>query len=100
MKPSDMPALDNVGGPYGAPMGRRPFLPEYPDAAIKMYLRPMRIDKQGYDTGGAYWGVGTSSTGRMWIAWGWGATIYVRALNRDHAKQLVREQVPKAQFFR
>lgn len=49
--------LENVSCRYGAPMGRRD------DASIEtsvprfVRLQRVRLDSQGYDSGGAYWGI-------------------------------------------
>ena len=46
----------DVGGKYGAPMGRREsYHPEY-RAAARLFR--VRINSGGYDDGGAYWGLG------------------------------------------
>ena len=57
MKGDRQPTIDAVTSTYGAPMGRRDWLP---CGAEKKSVRVFRvvIDPQGYDVGGAYWGTG------------------------------------------
>lgn len=43
---------------YGAPMGRTSAHPHGHDFDGKLYLHRIRLDSGGYDSGGAYWGVG------------------------------------------
>ena len=83
---------------YGAPMGRRGNISEraYP---VKFHLRQMHLT-QGYDNGGAYWGMPSD----LWRAWGDGAeeeqVIYVRAPDRETAKYAVHGTFPNARFYR
>lgn len=49
-----IPPLSDVGGKYGAPMGRRAGA--YQGGPVKVYA--VAIDESGYDAGGAYWGLG------------------------------------------
>ena len=53
-----MAQFENVSSHYGAPMGRR--ADGYLETRIKRYVRlfRVRINQQGYDDGGAYWGIG------------------------------------------
>lgn len=52
---SDAAPLAQVGGRYGAPMGRVVYVPEAGEAAT---VRRVTLDPGGYDAGGAYWGIG------------------------------------------
>lgn len=87
MKP---PYTENVSSMYGAPMGRRSYnLNNY--SGEPLHLRRVPLN-QGYDTGGAYWGVGNP----LYCAFGHLMdgdifTHYVRAANREEAKRLVDE---------
>jgi len=95
---------------YGAPMGRpeRPneyTLPKAPDgspqwpervAAHKLQLARVRINSGGYDAGGAYWGTGMP----LWNAWNGEICLYLRARNRELAKEAIRETYPAARFYR
>ncbi|MEP2533508.1 hypothetical protein [Shimia sp.] len=72
-------ALSEVGGRYGAPMGRRS---DVLDAAEPVTVRRVTLDAGGYDSGGAYWGTGTP----LWRAVAAdGAAAYVRADTRADA---------------
>lgn len=75
---------------YGASMGRRPTSPTLAENRTKCRLFQVRLDRGGYDPGGAYWGTGqtlyclTDNDGE--------AIGYIRADDRDHAKlKLSRE---------
>ena len=84
-------------------MGRPDTILE-PDAAVRFHLRKMRIVDGGYDTGGAYWGYGSPTFGCMWHAFGDGPLyrneLFVRARNREEAKQYVLAVFPRATFWR
>jgi len=67
----------------------------------KVRLERIRINSQGYDASGAYWGVGQP----VWHAWadgdnGFELEMHYRALDRDAAKAKVIAQCPNATFFR
>ncbi|WP_372395276.1 hypothetical protein ABMY26_06615 (plasmid) [Azospirillum sp. HJ39] len=88
--------LTNVGSQYGAPMGRPSKPVETPSA--KITLRKIRINGGGYDSGGAYWGIGQplywagSDDGKV--------DMFFRAKDRDAAKDHVRSKVADAKFYR
>ena len=90
-----IPKLENAATIYGAVMGRRNTLPDDMGARVKLCLRrlPMVGD---YDSGGAYWGGWSAAHGGMWIAWGEGVRVFVRAHNRPDAAQSVLAMVPGA----
>lgn len=50
--------LKKVNTKYGAPLGRRDIGKFPTDSNIKIYDRIVVLDRQGYDKGGAYWGLG------------------------------------------
>ncbi len=50
--------LPQVSSTYGAPMGRADFNGDGHDLPITVEICSIRIDSQGYDSGGAYWGLG------------------------------------------
>ena len=80
MKP---PYYHEVGSIYGAPMGRRSNnIPE----GTKVYLRSVPI-VDGYDPGGAYWGMPSN----LYCAWaevdGEFFVKYFRAKDRSAAKE-------------
>ena len=60
MPASPSPLLPEVNSTYGAPMGRSVRHP----GAVPVKLLVISIDSQGYDAGGAYWGVGEP----LWLA--------------------------------
>jgi hypothetical protein len=82
-----------VSSRYGAPMGRLSTTP----LVGKIYLRHVPISPEGYDAGGAYWGVGA----RLWCAEGHEeGRMYFRAVDRDAAKTIIRVTHPEAKFYR
>lgn len=95
---------------YGAPVGRRDQRgdPAYP---YRFHLFKMRMVDHDYDVGGAYWG-GPTSAGAMYAAYApafWdeevqavedGALHYIRAKNRQHAKEQILAIYPNARFYR
>lgn len=76
-----------VSTKYGAPMGRYTG-PSYLDpGASPVYLRRVRLDSGGYDSGGAYWGFGQP----LYCAQDQdGNTVILRASCRDAAKRVLR----------
>lgn len=88
--------LSNVSSKYGAPMGRAEALPEDLSEPIKVSLARVRIDRGGYDSGGAYWGLGaplyraTSDDDAV--------DLFVRGASKELAQQLVLNKVPGAYF--
>lgn len=78
----------NVSSKFGAPMGRRSYAAHDPSkGAPRLSLQRLRLNQGGYDSGGAYWGIGDP----MWVATdGDGIEVFVRAPTRDAAKQAVR----------
>lgn len=80
---------------YGAPMGR----PERnQDCVGKVSLRRIPLDGGGYDSGGAYWGLGAAL---YWAGDESGALdIFFRATSREAAKAHVTGLWPDATFYR
>lgn len=96
-----------VFGRYGAPMGRKSdhlagliVVPRDPPFT----LRRIRLDSGGYDSGGAYWGLGAP------LYW-WAIEItegdstdecsgFLRAHGRAAAKEQIRALHPHARFKR
>lgn len=79
------PRLPEVSSRYGAPLGRRSdnVLASGPNR-IRLFRVP--INSGGYDSGGAYWGLGAP----LWCAIDVdGSTVYFRARNREAAKAYV-----------
>lgn len=90
----------NVNCRYGAPMGRRSHDGGYTvnENAAPMHLVKIRIDSGGYDSGGAYWGIGDPVF--YFEAHVTDIRGYVRARDRTAAKAEVRSIHPAAKFFR
>lgn len=81
----------------GAGIGRPTCNPTcYP--LRKFYLERVRINSQGYDSSGAYWGTGEP----LYWAHDYPATheCFVRGATRAAAKEAVRQTFPKAEFHR
>lgn len=99
--------LPDVSVKYGAPMGRGSII-EYPThGSPLLYLRRVPLDSGGYDSGGAYWGLGDplyvafndeyvergcERSGEVFLTF--------RASTRDDAKQQIRTIYPAARFWR
>ena len=95
--------LSNVSSRYGAPMGRRTYLPVDRNKPVKLQLNRLRWVDGDYDEGGAYWG----HTPGTAIYYAKGTTdddqtvaIFVRATSRDDAKRQVRLKLPAVKFYR
>ena len=87
--------LPNAAGPYGASLGRA-GRPPHPgdDEPARFYLRRVRLDSGGYDSGGAYWGHAEplwrfeSVTGEY--------SDHLRAGSRRAAQAAIRRLMPNA----
>lgn len=89
---ADSAALPQVGGRYGAPMGRRDTANR--DAA-RVILRRVTLDPGGYDAGGAYWGVGAD----LWRAIDpEGGQAFTRAATLEAARQWAATEFPAAEI--
>lgn len=64
---------------------------------MKCNLRQVRLNRDGYDNRGAYWGCDYL---RLWVATpeDGSGTVYVRASTREIAARKVREEWPGAVF--
>lgn len=89
--------LPKVNCRYGAPMGRRETHYTGIDNP-KFSLQRIRLDSGGYDSGGAYWGIGTP------LYWYQSTDGFIegflRAFSREVAKAEIRKSYPSAKFFR
>jgi hypothetical protein len=96
LKP-EFPPVYGVNCAYGAPMGRPSVNQEDRDNP-KISLQRVRINSGGYDSGGAYWGVGAP----LWWAGSDGGEYseWFRARDRQAAKDIVRHAIPGARFYR
>lgn len=104
--------VPKVSSTFGAHMGRQSkshyvnkqgdiIHLEVLEDAVPFNLVKTDLDNQGYDAGGAYWGLrpkGLSLYGYV------GPTDdilgYVDAKDREHAKSIIRQDHPHAKFFR
>lgn len=84
-----MEALSKVHSRYGAPMGR----PSSAALSGRVRLSRVRLNRGGYDDGGAYWGHGQP----LWRAEDAdGEQRFLRAPDRAAAKA----QIPGCSFYR
>lgn len=91
----------------GSQNGRREVRALDKSARIKFYLRRERLNNGGYDSGGAYWGIGSplyrfESVEEFDVPYReYPEQIegYTRASDRDDAKAIVRATYPNAEFF-
>jgi hypothetical protein len=79
----------------GAIMGRYSD-PAQPAPGVKFRLYNIPLDSGGYDSGGAYWGIGR----RVYRAESGTLTFHTRAQDRAEAKRLTAAQFPGAEFYR
>lgn len=70
---------------------------------MKVWLRQVRLNRQGYTDRGVYYGVGQPLYIAQWedpdSRWG-EEVLYFRAANRAEAREKVMEQVKGATFYR
>jgi hypothetical protein len=89
---------------YGAPMGRADTHDDGSrELPVKFNLVRLRMVDYDYDEGGAYWG-GNSPTGVMYRAYcpdgvEYQVNLFIRAKSRADAKQMVRDEYPRATFY-
>lgn len=86
-----------VSSKYGAPMGRNTGPHYLTTEGGRITLFRVRINSGGYDSGGAYWGLGAP----LWYVGdpdgnGW----FFRASGRDAAKAAILKDWPDAKFYR
>jgi len=86
--------LPDVNCKYGAPMGRFPYCKDF---TARVRLFKVRLDSGGYDSGGAYWGIGTP----LYCVYSKDEVMkFYRAKNRQEAKEKVLEEYPEFRFYR
>jgi hypothetical protein len=75
-----------------------------PKTVVKVSLRRVRINSQGYDDKGHYWGVGQPLFYREWdeAEGPYTSGGYMRADDRDHAKGIIRAELNEClvKFYR
>ena len=66
-------------------------------ATIKLHLTTVRLNSQGYDNTGRYWGIDE----RLWAYsdQDWNIIGHLRAPNREVAKQVVRTRIAQQDHF-
>jgi len=93
--------LEKAYNQYGAFMGRPNSLPDNRNAKARLQLQRLRFVDGDYDVGGAYWGGGSCTY--IYCAFGdieeVNARVFVRAVSRAEAKQLVRYKLPNVTFY-
>ena len=100
MKYPELPLAYSI---YGACMGRRNTI--LSNGVGKYHLYKMTMVGYGaYDSGGAYWGQGSPVFGYMYRAYRESdeglEQCFVRAVDRDEAKEEVRKVFKGATFYR
>ena len=88
--------LSKVDCSRGAPMGRR-SIKDNLKAKVRLF-RVILVDGD-YDIGGAYWGGGTG-TRSLYGAIGEGFETFLRANNRQEAKEKLLVDYPELKFYR
>jgi hypothetical protein len=95
--------LSKAYSQYGASMGRPSYNAKLrSEVTARLNLTHVRLDSGGYDNGGAYWGSGEPLY-RVTGDWGeWTIEFFLRARNREHAKELIRgaHGYSAARFYR
>lgn len=93
--------LEDGATRYGANMGRADTLPDDPALPVLLHLNQMRMINYGdYDSGGAYWGAGNARIGFMYCAEAENTRLFIRAVDRQHAKAQIIARLPHARFYR
>lgn len=86
-----------MGAPKrGASLGRPSATPLNPES-LKFTLQHVRLNSGGYDSGGAYWGIGPRL---YWATNDKDIELFFRASDRAAAKTYVRKRYPAATFYR
>lgn len=75
-----------------------PYNPSLPPSGPRVYLRRERLDRQGYTSWGRYFGAGRPLF-RFWTDDG-EIDDWVRANDREEAKERIWREIPNAIFFR
>ena len=90
--------LPQVNCRYGAPLGRRTRRDVSTFESVKLAMQRVPLNSGGYDSGGAYWGIGAPL---YWYASDDGKIDgFVRAAGREAAKAEIRQTYPHARFYR
>jgi hypothetical protein len=88
----------------GSYMGRTDDVPEEGKEWPKLRLFKMQMSPCGaYDSGGTYWGAGNNFIGYMYRACdskGQVVNLFIRARERQSAKDMLQARYPQATFIR
>lgn len=82
--------LPEVSSKYGAPMGRVSVVGE----PVKLAITRIAIDSGGYDSGGAYWGLGDP----LYRVEGEATDLYRRAKSARELRVALRAEFPNVEF--
>lgn len=82
---------------YGAPMGQSNQLPDDCSAPIKLQMEKLKWIDHDYICDGTYFGGGSGDY--IYCAFADNVKIFVRAENRNKAKEEIRDLVPNARFY-
>ncbi len=66
---------------------------------MKFILQRVRLNKEGYDSNGAYWGVDMPLYWAYYFDHEHNINEYIRARDRDHAKTIIKLDHPNATFY-
>lgn len=94
-----MSQFNKVNCQYGAPMGRPEYIKYELPEGVKIRLFKVKLNSQGYDDGGAYWGLGKP----LYCAQAVYDSDYrefFRCNSRDEAKEMVKQRIKNAKFYR
>ena len=83
---------------FGAPMGRANELPTDTNSPSKLQMEKLKWVDGDYTKDGTYWGHGDNN---IYCAFGGeeSVKIFVRAMNRQDAKDKVRGILPNVKFY-
>lgn len=90
--------LPKANSVYGASFGRSNIFP-FKKITSKIHIEKIRLDGGGYDTGGAYWGIGNP----LYCAWTNDEDelfVFMRATDRVYVKSAILKKYPYAKFYR
>lgn len=103
-----MTKLPKVDGKYGAPMGRTEKRLEWKGGSVynpaslivpvKLAMWRVKLNSDGYDSGGAYWGTGQPLYCVECHETGY--CVFRRAAARQQLKDAMRREWPDVRFYR
>jgi hypothetical protein len=90
--------LSDVNSKYGAPMGRAEVREAEASSPVRFYLSRVPLNSGGYDSGGAYWGLGRPVYQAKQVDGP--DEFFLRAADREDAKAKIIKDYPNASFYR